>query len=120
LTTLLNALQFKGKVFCYSKFSAPWAIKLKCKDFAHFHFFESGQAWIEVEGTGIEVLLESGDLVILPHGSAHILRDNRKRPVSSKCRTKMLSNSRSMAPSGLKYRVRPCATPTVPSTATGT
>lgn len=82
LTSVLNALQFKGKVFCYSKFSAPWAIKLKCKDFAHFHFFESGQGWIEVEGTGAEVLLASGDLVILPHGSAHILRDNRKtKPV---------------------------------------
>jgi AraC-like DNA-binding protein len=77
LTSVLNALQFKGKVFCYSKFSAPWAIKLKCKNFAHFHFFEHGDGWVEVEETGEEVAVTSGDLVILPHGSAHVLRDDR-------------------------------------------
>src|SRR5215472_17517726 len=77
LTTVLNALQFKGKVFCYSKFTAPWAIRLKRKDYAHFHFFERGQGWVELEETGVKTLAVSGDLVILPHGGAHLLRDNR-------------------------------------------
>src|ERR1700757_4915609 len=46
LTAVLNALQFKGKVFCYSKFTTPWAVKMRRKDYAHFHFFERGQGWI--------------------------------------------------------------------------
>jgi AraC-like DNA-binding protein len=78
LTTVLNALQFKGKVFCYSKFTAPWAIRLQPKDYAHFHFFERGQGWVRLEKTGTEVAAVSGDLVIFPHGGAHLLKDNRK------------------------------------------
>jgi Cupin len=42
LTTVLNALQFQGKVFCYTKLTAPWALRLKRKDYAHFHFFDRG------------------------------------------------------------------------------
>ena len=85
LTTVLNALQFKGKVFFYSKFSAPWAIRLKRKDYAHFHFFERGQGWVQLEETGAETLAVSGDLVIFPHGGAHL---NARRPEikSRECR----------------------------------
>jgi AraC-like DNA-binding protein len=78
LTAVLSALQFKGKVFCYSKFTAPWAIRLKRKDYAHFHFFERGQGWVELEETGGEISVVSGDLVIVPHGGAHLLRDSHK------------------------------------------
>jgi AraC-like DNA-binding protein len=78
LTTVLNALQFHGKVFCYNKFTAPWAIRLKRKDYAHFHFFERGQGWVELEETGAKTFAASGDLVIFPHGGAHLLRDDRK------------------------------------------
>jgi len=76
LTSVVNSLQFKGKVFCFSKFTAPWAIKMQRKEFAHFHFIESGTAWIEIEGTGARVNLSSGDFVILPHGLPHILADS--------------------------------------------
>jgi AraC-like DNA-binding protein len=78
LTTVLNALQFKGKVFCYTKLTAPWALRLQRKDFALFHFFESGEGWIKLEETCAETAVVSGDLVIVPHGVAHILRDNSK------------------------------------------
>jgi len=78
LTTVLNALQFQGKVFCYTKFTAPWAISLRRKEYAHFHFFERGQGWVKLEETGAEIFAKSGDLVILPHGGPHLLRDNRK------------------------------------------
>ena len=78
LTTVLNALQFKGEVFCYTRFTAPWAIRLKRKDYAHFHFIERGRAWVVLEETGAETAAECGDLVIFPHGGSHLLRDNRK------------------------------------------
>ena len=64
LTSVLNALQFRGKVFCYSKFTAPWAIRLQRKDYAHFHFFERGQGWVKLEESGAQILVTGGDLVI--------------------------------------------------------
>jgi len=78
LTTVLNALQFQGKVFCYTRFTEPWAIRLDRKEYAHFHFFERGQGWVELEETGAEIPVASGDLVILPHGGPHLLRDKQK------------------------------------------
>jgi AraC family transcriptional regulator, alkane utilization regulator len=78
LTTVLNALQFQGRVFCYTKLSAPWALRLKRKEFAHFHFFESGEGWVVLEDTGAEIPVSSGDLVVMPHGGGHLLRDANK------------------------------------------
>jgi AraC-like DNA-binding protein len=78
LTTVLNTLQFKGRVFCYGEFTAPWALRLPASDFAHFYICERGQGWIKLEESDSQILLASGDLVIVPHGSAHVLRDNPK------------------------------------------
>ena len=78
LTTVLNTLQFKGQVFCYSRFTAPWALKLPAGDFAHFHVCESGHGWIKVEGSESPIPLRSGDLVIVPHGTAHVFSDDPK------------------------------------------
>jgi Cupin len=78
LTTVLNVLQFKGRCFCYSQFTAPWALKLPESDFAHFHVCEGGQAWIEVEGVERPALMAAGDLVIRPHGNAHVIQDDPK------------------------------------------
>jgi len=75
LTAVLNMLQFKGQVFCYSRLTAPWAVRMKRKDYAHFHFFEHGDGWVALEETGAEASVAAGDLVILPHGGAHILKD---------------------------------------------
>ena len=81
LTTVLNALQFQGKVFYYTKFTSPWAIRLNRKEYAHFHFVERGRASVVLEETGAETWLAGGDLVIVPRGDAHLLRDSRKTKI---------------------------------------
>ena len=78
LTTVLNSMQFQGRVFCYTILTSPWSLRLRRKEYAHFHFFEHGQGWIELEGTGAEIPVVRGDLVIVPHGRPHIMRDGRK------------------------------------------
>jgi len=78
LTSVLSALQFRGKVFCYARFTAPWAIRLKQKDYIHFHFFERGQGYVQLEETGAEISALSGDLVIVPHGRPHLMREGGK------------------------------------------
>ncbi len=83
LTSVLNTLHFRGEVFCYSEFTSPWALKLPESDFAHFHLFERGEGWIKLEGSEPQISLARGDLVIVPHGSEHVLSDNpRTNPIT--------------------------------------
>jgi len=81
LTDVLNTLQFKGRVLCYSKFTSPWAVRLRARNCAYFHFFECGQGWVELGEKRSRTLIAAREMVILPHGSAHILSDNRKAKV---------------------------------------
>src|SRR5215471_18799727 len=79
LTSVLNSLQFKGEVFCYGRFSAPWAIRVnRNEEYLHFHFLENGEAWIELEESGARTRMVSGDFAIVPHGVAHFLTDYSK------------------------------------------
>ena len=45
------------------------------REIATFHFVEHGGGWLEVSGAAASVRVEAGDLIILPHGHAHVMRD---------------------------------------------
>jgi AraC-like DNA-binding protein len=62
---------------CYGRLSAtaPWGIKTSAAEDAKFHVVLSGECWLTAEGLGAPVRLSAGDLVALPHGHAHSLRD---------------------------------------------
>ena len=82
LTDLLDMLKPRGRVYCCSEMSAPWAMSLPVDGYARFHLIERGGAWLRVEGTNQTTQLASGDLVIIPHGNGHILADSPKtKPV---------------------------------------
>jgi Cupin len=76
LTDLLDMLKPRGRVFCCSEMSAPWAMSLPVDGYARFHLIERGNAWLKVEGAKQVTALASGDLVIVPHGNGHILADS--------------------------------------------
>lgn len=69
-----SALLYRGDV------TAPWGIQFTPHSWeadACLHFVVAGCCIMEVEGIpGPPVTLNAGDLVILPHGHAHILRDS--------------------------------------------
>jgi len=73
-----GALRLRGQVFCVSELSAPWSMRLPPGDLAHFHVIECGEAWLSLPRERSPVRLESGDLVILPLGSGHVLSDGKK------------------------------------------
>ncbi len=51
---------------------------------ASFHIVTGGRCWLTVEGIDTPpVLLNEGDLVILPHGHAHTMTDHPQTPVTS-------------------------------------
>ncbi len=82
LTDVLNHLRLRGRVFCSTDLSAPWAMSIEPDNLARFHVVESGGGWIRLEGDKKALPLASGDLALLPHGHGHILSDNSKtKPV---------------------------------------
>jgi AraC-like DNA-binding protein len=82
LTDILDMLKPRGRVYCCSEMSAPWAMSLPADGYAHFHVIERGGAWLRLEGAKQLTPLASGDLVLLPHGNGHVLADSPKtKPV---------------------------------------
>jgi AraC-like DNA-binding protein len=82
LTDILDMLKPRGRVYCCSEMSAPWAMSLPADGYAHFHVIERGGAWLRLEGAKQLTPLASGDLVLMPHGNGHVLADSPKtKPV---------------------------------------
>lgn len=56
---------------------APWGIDVPgAKHCVRFHYIVRGSAWLTHDKT--DVALAGGDLAVLAHGHAHVLRDQRK------------------------------------------
>ena len=84
LTTVMDAVRLRSRVFCRSELKAPWGMALKRSDYAHFHVIERGGAWLRVEGQE-PVALAGGDMVVVPHGTGHTLTDSlatKARPLA--------------------------------------
>jgi AraC-like DNA-binding protein len=75
LGDVLHAVRFRGMVMCKSMLRAPWGFAVEGRDFASFHHVARGGGWLEVEGTKGMRRLQLGDLVVLPQGNAHVVRD---------------------------------------------
>jgi AraC-like DNA-binding protein len=68
-------------VYCLSEMTSPWGFKVAARSSPAFHLLTSGSAWLEVEGEQQQVRLSAGDLVILPRGEGHAVRDSPASPV---------------------------------------
>ena len=82
LTEVLKSVQLHSTVHCRSELSAPWGIQIDRSNNAAFHVILRGSCWLEVEGETEPLPLVGGDLVVLPTGTAHTLRDALKSPVA--------------------------------------
>ena len=80
LTDVLNTFKLRGRVFCCSELSAPWAMLLPASTLAHFHVIGRGGGWITLQGDDAATPLASGDLVVVPHGKGHVLSDSPDTP----------------------------------------
>ena len=81
LSQLLFRLTVTSTVFCLSEMSSPWGFRVAGRSSPSFHLLTSGSAWLEIDGEPEAVRLLAGDLVILPRGQAHQVRDSRESPV---------------------------------------
>lgn len=81
LSQLLLRLTVSSTIYCLSEMTAPWGFKVAARSGPAFHLLTAGSAWLEVDGKREAVRLAAGDLVIIPRGEAHIVRDSPKSPV---------------------------------------
>jgi len=82
LTDVLNTMHLQSQVWYNFEFTAPWGIKTQALDeSAIFFVVTRGSCYLEVDGLEVPVSLVGGDLVMLPHGNAHILRDQLENSV---------------------------------------
>jgi AraC-like DNA-binding protein len=82
VSELLRSVRVRSTVWCRSELTAPWAFAVKAHGLATFHLVVRGRCWLDVDGIGDPSLLTSGDLVLLPHGPAHAVRDDPSTPAS--------------------------------------
>lgn len=76
LSQLLLRLTVNSTLYCLSSMTQPWGFKVAARRGPAFHLLTSGNAWLEVEGQSEPIRVAAGDLVILPRGEAHIVKDS--------------------------------------------
>lgn len=73
LGEVLHFLRMSTTYYSRCEFSAPWALVLPAfEGTMMFHVVTSGRCWLEVEGEQ-DLLLQPGDLALVPHGEGHRL-----------------------------------------------
>jgi AraC-like DNA-binding protein len=85
LSDVLRAVRLTGAVFFDVRASEPWvaeapssaAIIDRCfpeaQHLVHYHVVTDGRVWAGLGDGGASVQLEAGDVIVFPHGDAHVL-----------------------------------------------
>jgi len=84
LSEVLHSVKLEGAVFYNAEFTAPWGFRSppsrevaaflhKSKHVIIYHLLIDGRAQTEVVQSAHRIDLVPGDIVIFPHGSAHII-----------------------------------------------
>ncbi len=74
LSDILTRLSLRGSLYFRTSFTEPWGVRVPAfRDVARFHFAHRGEALVRVGDRTPPVHLAQGDLIIIPHGTAHVL-----------------------------------------------
>lgn len=76
LTNILKAMRLSGGIYFRCELSGPWGMDIPQTPVAEFHVVTRGTCWMDVVGEALPVCLNAGDLVLFPHGHAHLLLDS--------------------------------------------
>jgi AraC-like DNA-binding protein len=81
LSVLLEQINVRSAVFCVSDLGAPWGLRIDGSATAKFHLVLDGRATLTLDEPDVrDAELSPGELVLLPHGSAHLIQDRRDSP----------------------------------------
>ena len=74
LSDILTRLSLEGTLYFRTSFTEPWGVRVPAfRNVTRFHYAHRGEALVRVEGQKNPVALAQGDLVLVPHGAAHVL-----------------------------------------------
>lgn len=85
LSEVLKTVKLDGAVFFHGEFSSPWCARepdactmasylpANSQHVVIFHLVTDGRGYARIEGDGRPVSLSAGDIVMFPHGEAHLL-----------------------------------------------
>lgn len=74
LSEFLSAIRVEGSLFSRAELTAPWGVQTRGAGDGIFHAVVAGAGQLEVEGEPVRSF-RAGDLIVMPHGAAHTLRD---------------------------------------------
>ena len=81
VSEVLRAVRLGAEVFGRFELGAPWAMRVpRVDELLSFYVIARGGAWLDVDAGGRStparrIALSAGDVVLLPHGESHVLRD---------------------------------------------
>lgn len=75
LTDVLQTVRVNAACYGRVELKAPWGVLVPSGEHALFHVVIEGSCWLEVAGEE-PMLLSAGDVVAVPQGSEHVLRDD--------------------------------------------
>ena len=76
LSDILRLMKLSGTLYFRTAFSAPWGVAVpEFENVARFHYVHRGRCFAQVANEEEAILLEQGDLIIIPHGASHTLSD---------------------------------------------
>jgi AraC family transcriptional regulator, alkane utilization regulator len=76
VSEVLRTVRVRSTVYCRSVLGAPWGFGVTGHGNPAFHVVTAGTCWLEVDGEPDQLPLAAGDLVVLPTGRRHWLRDD--------------------------------------------
>lgn len=72
LSDILSALRLRGTLYFTTDFRQPWGVQVPpFKRVARFHLIVRGGCWVRVANVAEPIRLETGDLILIPHGAEH-------------------------------------------------
>ena len=80
VSDLLGTVRVRSTVYCRSHMGAPWGFGVEAHGDPSFHVVTRGECWLQVDVGGEPLRLRSGDLVVLPTGPRHWMRDEPGSP----------------------------------------
>jgi AraC-like DNA-binding protein len=82
VTQLLRAVRVRSTVYCRSAMRAPWGFGVEAHGNPTFHVVTIGKCWLQIDGQQQHTPLRAGDLIVLPGGPRHWLRDDPETPAA--------------------------------------
>lgn len=79
LSQILLGLRLDGVEYGRCVLNTPWAVAFPAQRWARFHFVRSGGCWVRTHATPW-TRLRSGDAVLLPQGTFHVLASSPDAP----------------------------------------